>query len=62
MTAPGHEVVFLYSGRLADDVVPADGGDFLDGSTPIRVEWRPRDDAGCDLPLYPDGVADLITR
>lgn len=54
----GHEVVFVFSGRLASPVpVP---GDYVDGDSPMYVEWRPVDDAGVDLPLYPVGVADLV--
>jgi ADP-ribose pyrophosphatase YjhB (NUDIX family) len=58
---PGHEVVFVYAGRLAEgDVVPREGATYVDGTEPIRVEWRPVDDAGFDVPLYPDGLGDLL--
>lgn len=58
----GHEVVFVYGGRAdrLEEVVPPEGGTFHDGDVPIRVEWRPLDDAGADVPLYPDGVAGLL--
>ena len=59
---PGHEIVFVYAGRLADpDVVGPEGGWLSDNDVPIRVEWRPLDDAGVDVPLYPPGVAELIS-
>ncbi|HET7328347.1 MAG TPA: NUDIX domain-containing protein [Nocardioidaceae bacterium] len=56
---PGHEVVFVYAGQMSNpDVVPAGGATFVDSDADIRVEWRPIDaDA---LPLYPDGVEELI--
>ena len=62
---PGHEVVFVYAGRLAEgDVVPPAGGWYDDVGLPMWVEWRPDDAAGEDdahaLPLYPDGVGGLI--
>lgn len=57
----GHEVVFVYAGRLADgDHVPPEGGTYADNGVPMRVEWRPLDDRGLDLPLYPDGVRGLL--
>ena len=56
--APGHEVVFVYVGTVADGLVPDDGGWFDDGG-PIRVEWRPTA-VQTDVPLYPDGTQALI--
>jgi ADP-ribose pyrophosphatase YjhB (NUDIX family) len=59
----GHEVVFVYAGRLAEgDVVPPEGGWYDDVGTPMWVEWRRcgEDDADA-LPLYPDGVGELMT-
>lgn len=57
---PGHEVVFLYAGELADpDVVPSEGGWFQDNGVPMFVEWRPVDDSGHEWPLYPGGAGDL---
>ena len=52
----GHEIVFLYTGRL--DPAPAAVGATLteiDGTT-IPVVWRPLDDRGESLPLYPGAV------
>ena len=60
---PGHEVVFVYAGRLAEgDVLPEGGGEFADNGVPMWVEWRPLDDASVDLPLYPDGIGSLLGR
>ena len=53
---PGHEVVFLYSGRL--DPPPAVSGATLtesDGSI-VPVTWRPFQDAAVSLPLYPEAA------
>jgi ADP-ribose pyrophosphatase YjhB (NUDIX family) len=59
---PGHEVVFVYAGRLAEgDVVPPDGGWYDDVGQPMWVEWRRRDEGdGGAVPLYPDGIGDLL--
>jgi ADP-ribose pyrophosphatase YjhB (NUDIX family) len=61
----GHEVVFVYAGRLAEgDVVPTGGGWYDDLGEPMWVEWRPIEspvDGDHDtLPLYPDGLGDLL--
>ena len=61
----GHEVVFVYAGRLVEgDVVPPEGGWYDDVGVPMWVEWRPigapiEGDADT-LPLYPDGVGTLL--
>lgn len=52
----GHEVVFLYTGRL--DPQPAATGATLtesDGSV-VPVVWRPYDDAAEPLPLFPAAI------
>jgi ADP-ribose pyrophosphatase YjhB (NUDIX family) len=61
----GHEVVFVYAGRLAEgDVVPLEGGWYDDVGGPMFVEWRPVGapiDGDVDtLPLYPDGLGELL--
>jgi ADP-ribose pyrophosphatase YjhB (NUDIX family) len=59
--APGHEIVFVYAGRLADpDVVGPEGAWMADNGVPIWVEWRAIDDAAPALPLFPEGVAELL--
>lgn len=58
----GHEVVFLFSGRL--DPLPAPSGAVLtesDGSV-VPVVWRPIDDADEALPLYPAAVVPWVQR
>jgi ADP-ribose pyrophosphatase YjhB (NUDIX family) len=57
---PGHEVVFVHAGRLDPaGTVPPGGGMFADNGDPMPVEWRPVDDGGITLPLYPSGAAAL---
>jgi len=59
----GHEVVFVYAGRLAEgDVVPPEGGWYDDVGNPMWVEWRPVRPSPSDeaLPLYPDGAEALL--
>ena len=49
----GHEVVFLYSGRLEPQPAMRDATLMeSDGST-VPVVWRPFGDTGESLPLYP---------
>ncbi len=58
---PGHEIVFVYSGRLhPPEPVQAEGGWLSDNDAPIWVEWRPVVADGLSIPLYPDGVERLI--
>jgi ADP-ribose pyrophosphatase YjhB (NUDIX family) len=61
----GHEVVFVYAGRLAEgDVVPPEGGWYDDNGLPMWVEWRPigapLDGDGDTPPLYPDGLGAVL--
>ncbi|MFC4139390.1 MULTISPECIES: NUDIX domain-containing protein [unclassified Microbacterium] len=58
----GHEIVALYSGRL-DPEPPAEGGTLteIDGSI-VPVVWRPFDDAGLDVPLYPAAADEWIRQ
>jgi len=55
----GHEIVALYSGTL--DPAPAEGGTLTesDGSV-VPVVWRPFDDTGLMVPLYPAGANEWI--
>ncbi len=61
---PGHEVVFVHTGRLDPvDTVPPGGGVFEDCGRPMPVEWRPVDDSTLLLlPLYPSGAGALVRR
>lgn len=61
--APGHEVVFVHTGRLVpEDVIAVAGGVFADNGEPMPVEWRPVDDVGVTVPLYPTGIGDLVRQ
>lgn len=56
-----HEVVFMFTASFADMAayeIPRQR--ILDNADETRVIWRTRDTAG--PPLYPDGLADLITQ
>jgi ADP-ribose pyrophosphatase YjhB (NUDIX family) len=56
----GHEVVFVYGGRLAEsDAVPREGRAFLDVDVPGWVEWRPVTGEH-SLPLFPLDLQALI--
>ncbi|MEO7420892.1 MAG: NUDIX domain-containing protein [Ornithinibacter sp.] len=56
---PGHEVVFVHTGRLDPEPEPA-GAPLIesDGSV-FPVVWRPFEDSGEPLPVFPDGIAHL---
>jgi ADP-ribose pyrophosphatase YjhB (NUDIX family) len=58
----GHEIVALYAGEL-DPAPAADGGTLTesDGSV-VPVAWRPVDDTGTAIPLYPAGANEWIRR
>lgn len=57
---PGHEIVFLYSGRL-DPPPPPSGGTLTesDGSV-VPVLWRPIDDSDERVPLYPRAAVEWV--
>ncbi|MGI8522253.1 MAG: NUDIX hydrolase [Nocardioides sp.] len=52
----GHEIVFLYSGRLEPQPAVIDATLTESDGTIVPVTWRPFDDAGESLPLYPAGI------
>jgi len=55
----GHEVVFVYAGRLLErDVIPRGGRPFGCGDEGW-VEWRPVAGLG-DVPLFPEGTQELL--
>lgn len=58
----GHEVVFVYTGRL--DPEPVTEGATLTESdgTVVPVVWRSFDDDAEALPLYPAGVMGLFAQ
>lgn len=56
----GHEIVFLYSGRLEPQPAVIDAHLTESDGTVVPVVWRPFDDAGESLPLYPAGVVPWI--
>lgn len=56
----GHEVVFVYGGRLAEpSAVPSEGRAFVDVDQAGWVEWR-EVTGEPDVPLFPDGLQALI--
>jgi 8-oxo-dGTP pyrophosphatase MutT (NUDIX family) len=59
---PGHEVVFLYSGRLDPQPALLDANLTESDGTIMPVVWRPFHDAGEALPLYPAEVVPWVQR
>ncbi|MEP9381317.1 NUDIX hydrolase [Nocardioides cheoyonin] len=56
----GHEIVFVYAGRLAEqEAIPDEGRPFRDLDKDRYVEWRPVTGL-LDVPLLPEGLQDLI--
>lgn len=58
----GHEIVFLYSGRL-DPPPPATGATLIeDDGTRVPVVWRPLNDQDEQVPLYPSDVGSWVGK
>jgi len=61
---PGHELVRVYEGRLADPALyerESIAGHEEDGSA-LRCIWKPIADFARGDALYPDGLLELLTR
>ncbi len=58
----GHEIVFLYSGRLEPAPTPSDATLTESDGSIVPVVWRPVDDADEHLPLYPAQAVPWIDR
>lgn len=58
----GHEIVFLYTGRLDPQPAVADATLTESDGSVVPVIWRPFDDADESVPLYPAGVIPWIRR
>ncbi|WP_018349514.1 NUDIX hydrolase [Longispora albida] len=58
----GHEVVFVFGCRLADASLYErdEVGVVSDDGSP--VSWKPLSSFGPHLPLYPNGLAELLSR
>jgi len=59
---PGHEIVFLYSGRLEPEPGPVDASLTESDGSIVPVAWRAFDDAHESLPLYPAEVDPWVRR
>ncbi|MRD48064.1 NUDIX domain-containing protein [Caenimonas koreensis DSM 17982] len=59
---PGHELVRVYDGQLADSSLYDRA--FITGvesdGQPFRAEWRTLESFGPELPLFPHGLIDLL--
>ena len=54
----GHEIVFLFTAQPQTPLsIP---GEYVDNGIPMWVEWRPVEDSGQELPLYPEGTGDVV--
>ncbi|GAA5189002.1 NUDIX hydrolase [Rugosimonospora acidiphila] len=58
---PGHELVFVFGCRLADETLYQRDlvGEVLDDPG-TKVMWRPLSGFSADRPLYPAGLGDLL--
>ena len=61
---PGHEIVRVYEARLSDPSVYE--RDLIDGAEedgePRHCVWKPIADFIRGVPLYPEGLLDVLTR
>ncbi|HEY0069357.1 MAG TPA: NUDIX domain-containing protein, partial [Chloroflexia bacterium] len=59
---PGHEIVLVYDGELAD-VTLYEQGELSaqeDDGVPFRALWKPLAEFGPGAPLYPNGLKELL--
>jgi 8-oxo-dGTP pyrophosphatase MutT (NUDIX family) len=59
---PGHEIMLVYDGELADAAVYEQGeleAQEEDG-VPFRALWKPLEEFGPGAPLYPNGLLELL--
>ncbi|MEO5610091.1 MAG: NUDIX domain-containing protein [Ornithinibacter sp.] len=59
---PGHEVVFVHTGRLDPEPDPAGATLTESDGRVFPVVWRPFEDSGHPLPLFPAGISHLASR
>ena len=60
---PGHEIVLVYDGDLADATLYEQGELHAheDDEMPFRALWKTLEEFGPGAPLYPDGLLKLLT-
>ncbi len=61
---PGHEIVQLYGGRLDDGHFSGVEQMWARESTGenLKVVWKALDEFSSEIPLYPDGLLELLRR
>ncbi|HVG00009.1 MAG TPA: NUDIX hydrolase [Chloroflexia bacterium] len=59
---PGHEIVLVYDGELADGSLYTQGAIDAqeDDGMPFRALWKPLVEFGPGAPLYPHGLKELL--
>jgi 8-oxo-dGTP pyrophosphatase MutT (NUDIX family) len=59
---PGHEIMLVYDGELADPVLYEQGelNAQEDDGVPFRALWKPLGEFGPGAPLYPNGLLELL--
>lgn len=59
---PGHEIVLVYDGRLADERLYAKNEIHGQDNETLRFvsSWKSLDEFGPGAPLYPDGVVEML--
>lgn len=58
----GHEIVFLYTGRLDPEPAPTGATLIESDGTVVPVAWRPFGDDHLDVPLYPTNAVSWLPR
>lgn len=58
----GHEIVLLYDGQFADPALYEQDelAAIEDNGVPFRATWMRLDEFGPDVPLFPDGLLQLL--
>jgi hypothetical protein len=59
---PRHEIIQVYGGRFADErfYSTASIAGVESDARPMRVVWKPLSSFSEIIPLYPDGLSDLL--
>ena len=60
---PGHEIVVVYDGRLVNSGLyeQAEMSGLEADGNPLRVLWKRISEFGPDVPLYPDGLLEILS-
>jgi len=58
----GHEIVLVYDGRLADPALYEKESFQGNDPLPFRAVWKDLDEFNSRMPVYPDGLIELLEK